>query len=108
MTLQEIMHQLLLNGLEITIVVKRHSGPPPRSERPRHTAECEFCGWTGEYDSPQSAARALRSHHNHCPSKNRSMVDQLADDDSDDDEDRTWLQSMSSSRGQSQATTDED
>lgn len=32
-----------------------------------YTAECEHCGWSKEYDNPESAERGLRTHHSrHC------------------------------------------
>ena len=100
MTLQDLLQKILESGLEIKIVVKRHADAPPRPTR--HMAECEFCGWTGTYDSPQQAARALRSHQNHCTVRNRPTIDRP------DAETRSWLQSMSSTSGQSDDADDED
>ena len=100
MTLQDLLQKILESGLEIKIVVKRHADAPPRPGI--YMAECEFCGWSNEYDSPQSAARALRSHHNHCTERNRSTID------GPDESTRNWLQSVSSSTGQPDETSDDD
>jgi len=100
MTLQDLLQQILTSGLEITIVVKRHADAPPRPTR--HSAECEFCGWTGTYDSPQQAARALRSHQNHCTVRNRQSIE------GPDDETRSWLQSISSTSGEPDEISDDD
>lgn len=63
--------QALLDGITITITLQRHhqtnQKPSNPQEQPRYYSNCEYCEWNGSYYSADSAARALRSHLQHCP-----------------------------------------
>lgn len=62
MKLENLLHQILDDGItiEISINIQRTAKPG------KHTAKCNYCGWSSGYDSPQSAQRGLRSHQQHC------------------------------------------
>lgn len=82
----------LLDGITITIRVERSKADNAQPMEPinvveeeRHMVTCEYCGWNNTYASADSAARALRSHHNHCPKYG---------EDSTSSDHSTWINAM--------------
>jgi len=46
-----------------------------RIQEPTYTADCEACGWTNDYLSPKTAARALNTHKSlHCSKRHEVEI----------------------------------
>lgn len=62
--IDQILNELLA-GMTVEINITLTFRP---SDEKAHRAKCPDCGWTKTYDNAESAARALRTHQQHCTS----------------------------------------
>jgi len=62
MDIAELLRALLGDGItvDLHLEIKRNQVPK------QHTVKCSYCDWNNDYDSRDSANRALRAHHQHC------------------------------------------
>lgn len=66
-----LIRQILNDGLTIEVHIRRESQTvrPSPAQPEKFIARCDWCDWHGAYDNEMQAAKALRSHHQHCAAR---------------------------------------